>query len=753
MKKKKQKSTFEKIKKLFTRIKFFIRLFILTLIAGFIGLIIILNSTDPTKYKDEISASIESLTGKKVEIEGKLSWELLSFEPGIQIEKITISNEPWASNPHIITAQNIKATLSLKHLLTRKISLDTLVFESPNIYLEISKDGKKNWQIAEEKKEIIKKRQEEKKQNNSKSKFEINIKSIKIRNANIFFEDKIENIKENLRLNDLSIFSDNYNDPIYINGDLIYRENKIHGNLKTKSMKELLEDNNNIPLTGLIKINDSELKFASKLNNLNSKLPSISTTTSVKINNLKTLLKNVDLPNSSVITGDFEIIATPTFISFKKVYIKYKTAVLTGTTEITLQKNKRPNINAKFNIPLFDIPNLFYPQWKPAYFDRLKNNTPYPYTEYAPIKDPKAFRDIPLPVKELDWANVNLHLTIDKLKAMPEMPITNIDLTAILNNGKGIIAPLSLNYMGGKLVLNAIVDNYNNTFNAETSIKIKDVNIGKIIDSTGYKNFFKGGDSDANIVLKGHGPNLATLMTNIHGYIKAYTTNEITGYRIENDIMANDLISSLFRFIGDDIIGTITNKKKKEKETNIQCIAVNLNLKDGVTKSDRNIAMQTSTANIIIDGLADLGKEYIDVSIVTVVKEGFKFSSSLAEMIKIQGALAKPEIIINKDGVINNVATTALTTTVIGTLTGGITLAATGLGLLTKSWIQNIQADKNPCQTALAGTIKSQPKEEFDKQIIMQNEFDKNIQETKKNLNKKNNSNIEKEKQKIKQNY
>ena len=152
MKKKKQKSTFEKIKKLFTRIKFFIRLFILTLIAGFIGLIIILNSTDPTKYKDEISASIESLTGKKVEIEGKLSWELLSFEPGIQIEKITISNEPWASNPHIITAQNIKATLSLKHLLTRKISLDTLVFESPNIYLEISKDGKKNWQIAEEKK-------------------------------------------------------------------------------------------------------------------------------------------------------------------------------------------------------------------------------------------------------------------------------------------------------------------------------------------------------------------------------------------------------------------------------------------------------------------------------------------------------------------------------------------------------------------------------------------------------------------------
>ena len=239
-------------------------------------------------------------------------------------------------------------------------------------------------------------------------------------------------------------------------------------------------------------------------------------------------------------------------------------------------------------------------------------------------------------------------------------------------------------------------------------------------------------------------------MKNLNGYIKAYTTTKTIGYKIENFLMATDLVSSIFKFISKDIVGSITGKDKKVETSNFQCMVVNLNIKDGQTTSNRGIAIQTDAANIIIDGSANLGDEYIDVSIITVVKEGFKLSSGLTEMIRIQGAMASPEIIINKDGLINTVAKTAFTTAILGTLTGGITLATTGLGLFTKSWLNNIQADDNPCKTAFEGKVEGQPTEDFDNQIIIKEKLEENINKEKTTLNKITTKKIEQEKQKIK---
>ncbi|MBR1544856.1 MAG: hypothetical protein IJ638_02855 [Alphaproteobacteria bacterium] len=330
------------------------------------------------------------------------------------------------------------------------------------------------------------------------------------------------------------------------------------------------------------------------------------------------------------------------------------------------------------------------------------------------------------------------------------MEIEDIKLNAILNNGQGIISPFSCKYMGGFILLNGIANNKNNTFNGEVSLKIEDVNIGKVIDSTGYKKFFTGGNTNVDAVLKGYGPNLATFMKNLNGYIKAYTTDKMIGYKVENILMANDLISSIFKFIGNDIIGTIALKDKKKEQSEIQCIVANLNIENGKTISNRGIAMQTETANIIIDGLANFGDEYVDVSIITVVKEGFRVSNTLTEMIKIKGPMAEPNIIINKDGVINNVTKTAFTTALVGALTGGVTLITTGLGLITKSWLNNIQADKHPCLTAFEGKASKQHPEDFSNQIIIKEKIQSDIEAQKDKLDSITNKKIETEKQKIK---
>ena len=73
---KKQKSLIEKIidtsSSIYKKIRFFLRLAMVTFIAGIISVIIIIKNTDPNKYKENITSSIEKLTGTPVKINGNL---------------------------------------------------------------------------------------------------------------------------------------------------------------------------------------------------------------------------------------------------------------------------------------------------------------------------------------------------------------------------------------------------------------------------------------------------------------------------------------------------------------------------------------------------------------------------------------------------------------------------------------------------------------------------------------------------------
>lgn len=727
-----------------SKIKIIIKIIVLAIIAFCVGIVILINNVDPNKYKNDLQKAFELVLNRPVIIEGDIKWKLISFEPAVQIEKISISNTTWGKSKNIFEADNISVMLSFKHLIARKISVETVLIENPKLYLEISSKGTPNWDFKnfikkdnltiEDITHKIKNDEQVLAQAINHKKFEIAIKSIQLKNGKIFYDNRKSKIKENLTINNLLIYAKNYLSPTFMDIVATYKENIIDGSFKTYSIYDIINKTKIIPLTGVLNFNGLELYLISQI----TKTESLTANVSIKSTDLQKSLKNfIKLPKIDDILAKFELILTPKIASIKKLDLTYNNDTnLKGDIDIVL--NKKPDIKANLHIPTFDIPKLFYPLWEPAYFERLRTGTEKPSRERKVIENPKAFKDIPLPIKELDWANIILHLTIDELKAMPEMAINNIKLFANINNGSAIIAPFSIDYMGGKVVLDVIANNDNNTFNGDVSIKGTDVNIGDIIASTGYKDIFKGGNTNIDIVLKGVGNNLEEFMKNLNGYTKVYTTSDLIGYRIENLVMANDVISSIFKFVGEDIIGGLAGNDKKEEKSTIECAIVNLNIQDGKTISNRGIAIQTKDANIIIDGTANLGDEYLNVSVITVVKEGFGVSNSLAEMIKIEGPMAKPSIIISKDGVVKNVVKTSLATVVAGIFTGGAILVTAGVGMITKSWLENISADKNPCLTAFEG--KSDRKknksasQDFGNQVILRENINSKIKEERKRL-------------------
>lgn len=741
---------------IFLKIKFLLRVAFLALIATIIGIVILLKSIDPNKYKNDLQKGLELTLGRKVEIDGNIEWQIISFEPAIKIGKVSIANTKWGKTKNIFEADNVSVILSLNHLLARKISIDTVLIENPKLNLEISTKNNKNWDFktlfnteSPTLKDIgqkLKKDEETLTKAINHPKFEIAVKSVQIKNGQINFDDRKNKINEKFVLKNFFIFSENYSSPIIVDCNIEYKGGVYKASFKTFSFEEVLAQAEGIPIVGILNLNGIKVDLISKITNMNS-FNSLTANINLNAPDIQKSLQNIThLPKFDSIKGDFDLILAPKILSLKKLNLTYDNLTnILGDIDIVL--SQKPDIKATLRIPSFDIPKLFYPLWEPAYFERQKTGAKKPHKPEKYIENPKAFKDVPFPIRELNLANVILQLQIDKLKAMPEMPITNIKLNANLNDGRAIIAPLSFDYMGGKVFIDIIANNKNNTFNGDVSIKGTGVNVGDIVASTGYKNVFVGGNTNIDIVLKGLGKNLEEFMKNLNGYVKVYTTSDLIGYRVENLVMATDLVSSIFKFIGDDILGTITGADTTPEKSVIQCAVVNLNIQNGKTISNRGIVAMTKVANIIIDGLANLGDEYVDVSIITVVKEGLKVSNSLAEMIKIEGPMARPSIIISKDGVINNVAKTAFTTALVGTLTGGVTLITAGLGMLTKSWIQNIREDKNPCLTAFEGSADEEDslaREEFGKQIILRETLTEQIKEEKARLNKATSSTINK---------
>ncbi|MDR2098856.1 MAG: AsmA family protein [Rickettsiales bacterium] len=697
--------------------------------ASFIGVAVILSEVDPNQHKDELASALSSALGREVGINGSLKWRILALEPGIEIEKITVANTPWGERKNFLTSDNVVAQLSLEHLLSKKLTVDTIVIRKPSLYLEISPEGEKNWKFG-----IHKKRggaAEKKHAPDAGKNFAIDIKNLKIENARLSYSNRKTGKSEELELRSFRLSSPP-EQPIFVDADVRYKGGRYTAHLRNVLTRD--EDGaTSLASAGKLDLNGATVAFNGKAGNF----PEFSTaeaTVLIDAEDMNSAFGNIaELPEMKRLVGEIELAATKGFVSLKKINLLYDTLNLTGSAEIAM--GRKPNIKAELHIPFLDIPNLFYPEWEPAYLERVRTGAELEdETEWTQLPDPKAFRGVKMPVEELSLANANISLTIGEIKAMPEMPVANFKMKAALAEGRAAVSPVTFDYMGGKVRLDAIASNHDDTFNGDLTIRADGVNLGEIVDSTGYKGVFRGGNTNAEIALKGSGGDLSQFMASLSGYIKAYTTSKTEGYSVESILMANDIVSSAFKFLLVDVLNTVTRQKSETSQSSIHCAVVNLNIANGVATSNRGIAMQTDSANIIVDGRVDLGTESMDISMITVPTEGVRVSTNLAEMIKIEGSMARPKIIINRDGVINNVLKTGFTTAFAAAFTGGVTLVAAGIGILTRSWLANIQEDSNPCLTAFEGKGLRRPDEDDVEQVLIREEMSDKIEEEKDRL-------------------
>src|SRR5690606_12752794 len=115
------------------------------LLAG--GLAIFVYTLDVDRYRDVIAAEAKALTGRDLEIGGRLQLDLFAAAPALVAETVSLANAPWGSEPEMIRVRRIELRVRLAPLLSGKVEIARLVLVEPHILLEIGPGGRPNWRF------------------------------------------------------------------------------------------------------------------------------------------------------------------------------------------------------------------------------------------------------------------------------------------------------------------------------------------------------------------------------------------------------------------------------------------------------------------------------------------------------------------------------------------------------------------------------------------------------------------------------
>ena len=100
--------------------------------------------------KKNIIQLVEEETGRDFKINGEINLAQ-SLIPTLIISDASFGNPAWASSKHMVKVDQLEVQVALLPLLTRHVSVNKIILNSPQIFLETDKSGNHNWLFQQEK--------------------------------------------------------------------------------------------------------------------------------------------------------------------------------------------------------------------------------------------------------------------------------------------------------------------------------------------------------------------------------------------------------------------------------------------------------------------------------------------------------------------------------------------------------------------------------------------------------------------------
>src|SRR5437867_7774920 len=95
---------------------------------------------------------LSAASGREVALAGNVDVKL-SMMPKVHLDKVRISNPPWAREKQMLEADALDVTIDLLRAWRGEYYLPEVVLTRPKLALEVSPDGRHNWYLDREQKD------------------------------------------------------------------------------------------------------------------------------------------------------------------------------------------------------------------------------------------------------------------------------------------------------------------------------------------------------------------------------------------------------------------------------------------------------------------------------------------------------------------------------------------------------------------------------------------------------------------------
>ncbi len=639
------------------------------------SLYVILLFVDLNHFKEPIEREVSSLLNRKVEV-GRIELKM-SLVPKLSIKDLSIKNPDGfvADKPFAIVGTT-DLTFSIVPLFQGILQVDAVHLDNAKIYL-IQKENLNNWTFES----VVK--NEKKEETPSYGKRQFDVRRIKVDQFSI--SDSIVTYDSGKTYEVAVINSFSLNQLQNATLQLNYKNTPIQMTFATSNLLQVLRSGylkdftlNLRAYDGLVKVS-GQMENIYELKNMNFSFdvssPDLGKTLSLfgdkefsqlangkpfsmvfsvigsldafKLSGITAEIKNMaNLHINSII----ENIATEPKISVKasgevKSHdITNRYGIQPATIDVdalyvnkTIDLNKfslfinRSDVFVKGSVDLSKKVPFVKGEIHSNYFDLSdivaeKEGLPTKSAEKSELENMK---NKPLDFAFLKKVNGELSVFFSNLKVLK----TDKDyhkgiLTVYLNDGHLKLNPYRFDFLNGNINGDAVV----NVATQPMSLSLNLTGLGLMIsDLKEVSPHLRNATGNIFVKVQSQGDSLKSIMGHLSGEVKA---------QISSGLIVNKWFNSLPSLIGIATKNSAFSYADTEAQSELNCAAMKLDIKDGVVKSDKNIAIETAVMNLVVSGNIDFANETLSLSLIPSLNHlnnKVNKKLSFAQYVRLQG--------------------------------------------------------------------------------------------------------------------
>ncbi len=286
-----------------------------------------------------------------------------------------------------------------------------------------------------------------------------------------------------------------------------------------------------------------------------------------------------------------------------------------------------------------------------------------PTTANPVKKGKKLISKDPIDLSAMQSVNANVGIALEDIDTGYAL-IRKANLKPSLQAGVLNLKNTTINFAGGDAKLRLKLDSTQSQARIDLKLSVNAEDYGKLgLSKAAGINGGKGGIR-LNVNSQGASPHL--LAANMNGKL---------------DVKITDLVAegNALNLIGSDVLSETIDKlnpfSEKKTSTEIECVAIHFDGKNGKFISDDGIALETAQTKIIGTGHFDLGKEQLLFGVSPIARTGVGINvGAAAGLVRLGGTFSKPKIVADPSGMFTSSLSTGA-----AVYTGGLSLLAQGL--------------------------------------------------------------------------